>query len=74
MLFDDMLGLLQVLPQVRSLVAAGVAVMGHIGLTPQSHTALGGYRVQGRTAEQAHQLIEAARELQVGGSEGEGRE
>ncbi|KAL1503151.1 hypothetical protein AB1Y20_011213 [Prymnesium parvum] len=56
-----------VVPQVRALVAAGVAVMGHIGLTPQSHTALGGYRVQGRTAEQAQELVEAARELQAAG-------
>jgi len=57
----------QMVPQVKALVAAGVAVMGHIGLTPQSFAALGGYRVQGRTAEQAHELLAAARELQDAG-------
>jgi 3-methyl-2-oxobutanoate hydroxymethyltransferase len=38
----------QVVPQVQALVAAGIPVMGHVGLTPQSVDALGGYRVQGR--------------------------
>ena len=46
--------------QVRALADAGVAVMGHIGLCPQSHAAHGGYRVQGRTAESAHALLEDA--------------
>lgn len=40
----------QVLPQIRGLVAAGIPVMAHLGLTPQSVNQLGGYRVQGRGA------------------------
>lgn len=57
----------QMVPQVRALVDAGVAVMGHIGLTPQSHSALGGYRVQGRNAEEASRLLEDALFLQAAG-------
>ena len=44
-------------PYVAKIVNAGIPVMGHIGLTPQSASALGGFRVQGRTPEQAEQLI-----------------
>ena len=40
--------------RARAIVRAGVPVMGHVGLTPQTATALGGYRAQGRTAERAH--------------------
>ena len=57
----------RVVPQVRSLVDAGVAVMGHIGLTPQSYAALGGYRVQGRTGAEAARLFEDALALQAAG-------
>ena len=39
--------------RARAIVQAGIPVMGHVGLTPQTATALGGYRAQGRTAEQA---------------------
>src|SRR5215213_8673197 len=39
--------------RARALVQAGIPVMGHVGLTPQTATALGGYRAQGRTAERA---------------------
>lgn len=42
--------------RVRAIAAAGIAVIGHIGLTPQSTAALGGYRVQGRAAAQQAQL------------------
>ena len=49
------------IPQVRALVDAGVAVVGHIGLCPQSHAAQGGYRVQGRTAAAAQQLLAEVR-------------
>ena len=38
-------------PRARAIVGAGIPVMGHVGLTPQTATALGGYRAQGRTAE-----------------------
>jgi 3-methyl-2-oxobutanoate hydroxymethyltransferase len=56
----------RVLPQVEALVAAGVPVMAHLGLTPQSVNALGGYRVQGR-GEAGEQLLRDAKALeQVG--------
>lgn len=49
----------------RAVVGAGVAVMGHVGLTPQSISVLGGFRPQGRTAEQALRILQDARALQV---------
>ncbi|HVO21219.1 MAG TPA: 3-methyl-2-oxobutanoate hydroxymethyltransferase [Anaeromyxobacter sp.] len=52
---------------VRRLVRAGVPVMGHIGLTPQSVHQLGGYRVQGKDAERAQQLVRDARALEAAG-------
>ncbi len=55
-------------PTVQRLVAAGVPVMGHIGLTPQSVHALGGYRVQGRTAEAAERLLADAGALAAAGA------
>ncbi len=56
-----------VVPQVRAIVAAGIPVMGHIGLTPQSVHALGGWRVQGRSPEAASALLEDALALQAAG-------
>ena len=53
---------------VRRMVDVGVPVMGHIGLTPQSVNALGGYRVQGRTKAAARRLIEDALALQDAGA------
>ena len=53
---------------VRNLVRAGIPVMGHIGLTPQSVHALGGYRVQGREEESAKRLREDALRLQDAGA------
>jgi 3-methyl-2-oxobutanoate hydroxymethyltransferase len=52
-----------VLPQVEAIVAAGIPVQGHIGLTPQSAAQFGGFKVQGKTAEAATALIEDARAL-----------
>ena len=52
---------------VRKMVRAGIPVMGHIGLTPQSASALGGFKVQGRTPEQAEALIADARALDEAG-------
>jgi 3-methyl-2-oxobutanoate hydroxymethyltransferase len=54
-------------PRVRAIVGAGIPVMGHIGLTPQSATSLGGFKAQGRTAEKARKLVEDARELEAAG-------
>jgi 3-methyl-2-oxobutanoate hydroxymethyltransferase len=56
----------QVVPQVRTLVQAGIPVMGHLGLTPQSVNALGGYRVQGRGSA-GEVLLADARALQDAG-------
>ena len=55
------------LTRVRTLVGGGVPVMGHLGLTPQSATMLGGFRAQGRTAEKAVRLFEDALALQAEG-------
>ena len=53
---------------VRRIVDAGAPVMGHIGLTPQSVNALGGYRVQGRTRATARRLLDDAVALQDAGA------
>ena len=55
------------LSRVAAIVGAGIPVMGHIGLTPQSATALGGFKAQGRTAEKALQLLDDARALEAAG-------
>src|SRR4051794_23432254 len=55
-------------PQVELLSSAGVPVMAHLGLTPQSVHTLSGYRVQGRGDEAAHRLLEDARILQEAGA------
>ena len=54
--------------RVRALVGAGIPVMGHLGLTPQSATALGGFKAQGRTAEAARRMLADALELQAAGA------
>lgn len=54
-------------PMVRALVDAEIPVMGHVGLTPQSLHAMGGYRVQGRDDEAARALIESAELLVAAG-------
>jgi 3-methyl-2-oxobutanoate hydroxymethyltransferase len=56
------------LDRVRAIVGAGVPVMGHVGLTPQSATMLGGYRAQGRTARKALELLEDAAALEDAGA------
>jgi 3-methyl-2-oxobutanoate hydroxymethyltransferase len=53
--------------RVRTLVAAGIPVMGHVGLTPQSATMLGGFKAQGRSAAKAQQLVEDALALEGAG-------
>ncbi|MBI4671831.1 MAG: 3-methyl-2-oxobutanoate hydroxymethyltransferase [Chloroflexi bacterium] len=52
---------------VRAITNAGIPVMGHIGLTPQSISQLGGYRTQGTTAAAAHELLDDALALQEAG-------
>ena len=55
-------------PAVEHLVAAGIPVMGHLGLTPQSVHALGGFRVQGRGEGAAERLVDDARRLEAAGA------
>jgi 3-methyl-2-oxobutanoate hydroxymethyltransferase len=55
------------LSRVQALVGAGIPVMGHVGLTPQSATMLGGFKAQGRTAAKAQQLLADARALEAAG-------
>jgi 3-methyl-2-oxobutanoate hydroxymethyltransferase len=53
--------------RVRAIVGAGIPVMGHLGLTPQSATMLGGFRAQGRTAQEAQRLLDDAHALEEAG-------
>jgi 3-methyl-2-oxobutanoate hydroxymethyltransferase len=55
------------LPMIEALLSAEIPVMGHLGLTPQSIHTMGGYRVQGKRAEAAHELLEDARALAAAG-------
>lgn len=54
-------------PTVEAIVKAGIAVQGHIGLTPQTASALGGFKMQGRDARAAMKIIEDARALEAAG-------
>ncbi len=55
-------------PQIKAIVNASIPVMGHIGLTPQSVNAFGGFRVQGKTEQAARQLIDSAKEIEQAGA------
>jgi 3-methyl-2-oxobutanoate hydroxymethyltransferase len=57
----------EIVATVRAITAAGIPVMGHLGLTPQTATMLGGYKVQAKTAETAKRLLEDALALQEAG-------
>ena len=57
----------RVAPRVRAMVDAGIAVMGHLGLTPQNLTQLGGYRVQGKSLAAAERLVQDALALEEAG-------
>jgi len=58
----------RVVPQVEAIVNSGMAVMGHVGLTPQSSAQLGGFRAQGRTAENALEIVEDAIAIEKAGA------
>jgi len=57
-----------VVPTVKAIVEAGIPVMGHLGLVPQSINALGGYRVQGRDPQDAENLLKLAQEIEAAGA------
>ncbi len=61
-------GGVRIAPQIKAIVEAGIVVMGHIGLTPQSSGQLGGHKAQGRTAESAKLLVEDALAVQEAGA------
>ena len=60
-------GGVEVVPIVEALVRAGVPVLGHVGLTPQTASALGGYRLQGKDEETARRVLEGAEALAAAG-------
>ena len=61
-------GGVEVAPQIKAIVDAGIPVMAHIGLTPQSINAFGGFKVQGKSEAQAKKLIEDALAVQEAGA------
>lgn len=58
----------EVCPQIQGIVQAGIPVMAHLGLTPQSIHAFGGFKVQGKTKAAAQKLLEDARAVQEAGA------
>ncbi|MCT4545313.1 MAG: 3-methyl-2-oxobutanoate hydroxymethyltransferase [Vallitalea sp.] len=60
-------GGIEVVDQTKAMVNAGIPVMGHLGLTPQSINQLGGYYIQGKSEEKAKKLIEDAKALEEAG-------
>jgi 3-methyl-2-oxobutanoate hydroxymethyltransferase len=60
----------RVIDKIRKIVDAGILVMGHIGLTPQSSGQLGGFKAQGRTAKEAEELIKDALAIEEAGAFG----
>lgn len=57
----------EILPQIQAIVAAGIPVMGHLGLTPQSINAFGGFKVQGKSEAAAKKLLADAKALEEAG-------
>ncbi len=55
-------------PTIHAMVEAGIPVMGHIGMTPQTATSFGGFKVQGGTPESARKLIEDAKAIEAAGA------
>jgi 3-methyl-2-oxobutanoate hydroxymethyltransferase len=60
-------GAKHILPSIKAMVKAKIPVMGHLGLTPQSILALGGYRVQGRRPREARDMAVQAKQLEAAG-------
>ena len=58
----------EVCPQIQAITAAGIPVMAHLGLTPQSINAFGGFKVQGKSEEAARKLIEDAKAVEEAGA------
>ncbi len=58
----------RVVDEIRAMVDAGIPVVGHLGLTPQSVNAFGGFKVQGKSVEAAHQLVEDALAIEAAGA------
>ncbi|MFX7804561.1 3-methyl-2-oxobutanoate hydroxymethyltransferase, partial [Acinetobacter baumannii] len=56
------------LSRIRAIVAAGIPVVGHLGLTPQTATALGGLRAQGRTVDTALRVAQEALDVEAAGA------
>lgn len=61
-------GGMEFVPEIRALVRASIPVMGHLGLTPQSVNAMGGFKVQGKTLAAAQKLLDDARAVQDAGA------
>lgn len=61
-------GGIEMTPAVRAIAEAGISVVGHVGLLPQSATKVGGFKVQARTAEEAAELVESGRALEKAGA------
>ncbi|MBL7202317.1 MAG: 3-methyl-2-oxobutanoate hydroxymethyltransferase [Anaerolineae bacterium] len=61
-------GGVEIADRVEAIAKVGIPVMGHLGLTPQSVSALGGFRVQGRGAEQAKKIVDDAKALEDAGA------
>jgi 3-methyl-2-oxobutanoate hydroxymethyltransferase len=62
-------GGVRIAPQIKAIVEAGIVVMGHIGLTPQSSGQLGGHKAQGRTSDAAKMVVEDALAVQEAGAQ-----
>jgi len=61
-------GGIDVVPQIRAIVKASIPVMGHVGLTPQSVNAFGGFKVQGKDEETARKVLQAAKAVEEAGA------
>ena len=58
----------EMVPVVKAIVTAGIPVCAHIGLTPQTATKLSGFKVQGKDAESAKELVQSAKDLEEAGA------